>query len=76
MSDLQPLVDRLFEETRVMCSKLTARSNIEEVKEYETKLLDLCEIWMLHHEKTVELLNKAIWKCEANKRLLIINQNR
>ena len=69
-------MDRLFEETRVMCSKLTARSNIEEVKEYETKLLDLCEIWMLHHEKTVELLNKAIWKCEANKRLLIINQNR
>ena len=76
MSDLQPLVDKLFKETREMCSKLTAQSTLEQLDQYETKLLDLCEIWMLHHEKTIELLNKAIWKCQANKRVFNIGRNR
>jgi hypothetical protein len=70
MSELQPLVDKLFEECRVMCKALTTEATIEETKEYESKLKELTELWMLHNERTVELLNKAIWKCEQNKRIL------
>lgn len=53
-----------------MCKALTTEATLEETKEYESKLNQLCELWMLHNQKTVELLNKAIWKCEQNKRIL------
>ena len=70
MSELQPLVDKLFEECRVMCNNLTREATIEQTKEYEGKLMELTDVWMLHNKRTVELLNKAIWKCEHNKRIL------
>ena len=70
MSELQPLVDKLFEECRVMCNNLTREATLEQTKEYEGKLMELTDVWMLHNKRTVELLNKAIWKCEANKRIL------
>ena len=71
MSELQPAVDKLFEECRQMCQKLTREATLEETKEYEGKLMDLCSLWMKHNERTVELLNKAIWKCDHNKRILM-----
>ena len=75
MSELQPAVDKLFEECRQMCKNLTKEATLEQTKEYESRLYDLCDLWMLHHERTVELLNKAIWKCENNRRLLIQGMN-
>ena len=71
MSDLQPLVDKLFEECRVMCKNLTREATLEQTKEYKAKLMELSEVWMLHNQRTVELLNKAIWKCESNKKAII-----
>ena len=71
MSELQPLVDKLFEECRVMCKNLTREATLEQTKEYEAKLMELTEVWILHNKRTVELLNKAIWKCESNKRAII-----
>jgi hypothetical protein len=75
MSDLQPLVDKLFEECRQMCQKLTKTATIEETIEYERKLMELCDVWMNHNDRTVELLNKAIWKCDSNKKILMNQKN-
>ena len=70
MSELQPAVDKLFEECRQMCQKLTREATLEQTMEYEKRLMDLCDLWMKHNQRTVELLNKAIWKCEHNKKIL------
>lgn len=75
MSELQPAVDKLFEECRQMCQKLTRQATLEQTMEYERRLMDLCELWMKHNQRTVELLNKAIWKCEHNKKILFQGTN-
>ena len=75
MSELQPAVDKLFEECRQMCKNMTREATLEQIKEYEGKLMELCELWINHNKRTVELLNKAIWKCESNKRILIQRMN-
>ena len=71
MSELQPLVDKLFQECRVMCKNLTREATIEETKEYESKLMELTNVWIMHNKRTVELLNEAIWKCDSNKKAII-----
>ena len=73
MSELQPHVDQLFEETREMCKRLTKTATLEQTKEYEAKLMTLTKVWKLHNERTVELLNKALWKCEQNIKILMLH---
>lgn len=73
MSDLQPVVDKLFEETREMCKRLTRTATLEQTKEYEEKLMRLAQLWAIHNDRTMELLNKAIWKCEQNKKILMLH---
>ena len=68
MSELQPQVDALFAEARRMASLLTPHSSKLEIAAYEITLSRLTELWILHNQKTVELLNKCIWKLEENKR--------
>jgi len=75
MSELQPAVDKLFEECRQICQKLTREATLEQTKDYEGKLMLLCETWIDHNKRTVELLNKAIWKCEQNKQIIIQRMN-
>jgi hypothetical protein len=76
MSELQPLVDKLFAECHEMCKTLTREATIEETKVYEGKLMLLVSTWIDHNKRTVELLNTAIWKCEQNKQIILqrINQ--
>jgi len=71
MSDLQPLVDQLFEETREMCKRLTKEATLNDTIEYHDKLTRLIKVWHIHNERTLELLNKAINKSQHNKKILM-----
>jgi hypothetical protein len=69
MSELQPQVDALFSMARLLAARLTPNSTKEEIVAYETVLVELTELWQEHNKKTVELLNKCIWKLNENKHL-------
>jgi hypothetical protein len=69
MSELQPQVDALFLKARAMSALLTPDSTKAEIVAYETVLMELTWMWAEHNKKTVELLNKCIWKLEENKRM-------
>ena len=71
MSDLQPLVDQLFEETRQMCKRLTKEASLNDTIQYHDKLTRLITVWHIHNQRTMELLNKAISKSQQNKKILM-----
>ena len=68
MSELQPQVDALFMMARKMAAELTEEATKEQLIEYESVLMELAGVWWIHHKKTMELINKCIWKLEENKR--------